>query len=125
MKSTLRELSTPELPPVPGYYSEDSNIWLYNVKFLQTKQGRSYATGDIYLKGLVIPRTRLISGYILPPQVKLGGTYTSLVKCTQKLAREIYNLWLEVLLDPSSPKLELKPFDQVMNAWALETEDFY
>ena len=121
MKSILRD----PLPNVPGYYSEDSNIWLYNLKFLRTKNGRDYATADLYLKGLIIPRTRLISGYILPPQVKLGGSYTSLVKCTQELAKEIYSLWLEVLSDPSHPRLELKPFDQALGAWGVVTEDFY
>jgi len=121
MKSVLRD----PLPNVPGYYSEFSNLWLYNLKFLRTKNGRDYATGDLYLKGLIIPRTRLISGYILPPQVKLGGSYSSMVKCTQGLAKEIYNLWLEVLNDPSSPKLELKEFEKAMESWAVEAEDFY
>jgi len=115
----------PPLPQVPAYHSAYSDLWLYNLKFLRTKNGRDYATGDIYLKGLIIPRTRLISGYILPPQVKLGGSYSSMVKCTQGLAKEIYNLWLEVLNDPSSPKLELKEFEKAMESWAVEAEDFY
>ena len=121
MKSVLRD----PLPPVLGYYSEDSNLWLYNLKFLRTKNGRDYATGDLYLKGLIIPKTRLISGYILPPQAKFGTTYNSLVKCTQQLAKEIYELWREVLSDPDRPRLELKEFEKAMQSWAVETEDFY